>query len=97
MTQLSTEGTQRILHKVLTLSLQWKNFSPCTQDCPVSGYIMAYLFEGDGDYTRWSACSYRVYAHKQGVADNACYIILHMPDPRSLIRTSPSTCQTLVP
>jgi hypothetical protein len=63
MTQLSTEGTQRILHKVLTLSLQWKNFSPCTQDCPVSGYIMAYLFEGDGDYTRWSACSYRVYAH----------------------------------
>jgi hypothetical protein len=29
---------------------------------------MAYLFEGDGDYTQWSACSYRVYAHNFGNA-----------------------------
>lgn len=33
-----------------------------TGDCPISGYIMAYLFNANDEYSEWSACSKRTYA-----------------------------------
>lgn len=32
-----------------------------TGDCPLSGYIMAYIFNAGDEYTTWSECSNRTY------------------------------------
>ena len=43
-----------------------------TGDCPVSGYIMAYIFNADDEYDEWSACSNRTYKGNAAANQFAC-------------------------
>jgi hypothetical protein len=43
-----------------------------TGDCPVSGYIMSYIFNANDEYSEWSACSNRTYKGNAAADQFAC-------------------------